>query len=102
MFRLIITRLTAIAGSTSAKLTIAALMADQCKHGRALAAIFQAIVNDAIRRGEIHHQPMPALRSGRLTSFAKARGGPRLPVRSCRVPECTWAGFTVRGLATIN
>jgi hypothetical protein len=37
-------------GKHFAKLTLGALMADQCNHGYVLAAIFEAIVNDAIRR----------------------------------------------------
>jgi hypothetical protein len=37
-------------GKHFAGLTIGALMADQCKSGRALELIFEAIVNDAIRR----------------------------------------------------
>jgi hypothetical protein len=37
-------------GEHFARLTIGALMADRCSHSVALAAIFQAIVNDAIRR----------------------------------------------------
>jgi hypothetical protein len=37
-------------GKHFAKLTIAALIADRPNHGRALEIIFEAIVNDAIRR----------------------------------------------------
>jgi hypothetical protein len=37
-------------GKHYAALTIGALVADQCNHGRVLAVIFEAIVNDAIRR----------------------------------------------------
>jgi hypothetical protein len=37
-------------GKRFAEVTISAMIADQCKHGRALHLIFEAIIDDAVRR----------------------------------------------------